>query len=183
MEVDGPVAVDRAIYIVVACCKELSRRDIRGPITPAMIELASDGTVIVGDPIESPHSLGYAAPELVNSARSATTMTAQRVPGGTRQSGFVEPRLVSDSERARWVVFGLGCVLWELLAGRPLFRGSTDYQSAELAGACRVPALDVPADLEKIVRTALAKDPEARYQTPSQLASALTDYLIESTQS
>jgi hypothetical protein len=169
--------VDRAVYIVAECCKELSRRDIRRPITPAMIELASDGTVIVGDPIESPHWPGYAAPELITSGQPAATATA-RSSGGMRNSGRVEPHPVSDSERARWAVFGLGCVLWELLAGRPLFRGDTDYQSAELAGACRVPPLAVPADLERIVRTALAKDPDVRYQTPSQLGDALIEYLV-----
>jgi eukaryotic-like serine/threonine-protein kinase len=99
--------------------------------------------------------------------------------GGLRYAGRVEPRPFPESERVRWEVFGLGCVLWEMLAGRPLFRGSTDYESAQLAGSCHVPPLaGVPAELEAIVHTALAKDPEARYQTPADLAAALTDYVV-----
>jgi serine/threonine protein kinase len=168
MEIDGPLEVDRAIYIVVECCKKASQRELRGPISTAAVELAGDGTVTLSDAIGLAHSLGYAAPELINAPRPPTATT-----------GRVEARPVARSERIRWEVFGLGCVLWELLAGRFLFRGTTDYESAQLAGACHVPPLaGIPAELEAIVRTALAKDPELRYQTPTQLAAALTDFLV-----
>jgi serine/threonine protein kinase len=180
MEVDEPIAVDRAIYIAVECCKALSQRETRGSISTAAIELASDGTVTISDAIGLPHSLGYAAPELINAPRCPTQTTVDHLPGGgLRYSGRVEPRPFPESERIRWEVFGLGCVLWEMLAGGPLFRGSTDYESAQLVGICHVPQLaGVPAELEAIVRTALAKDPETRYQTPAQLAAALTDFLF-----
>jgi hypothetical protein len=172
MDLDGPVPVDRAIYIVVECCKKLPQREGRGPISTAAIELASDGTVTLSDSIGLAHSLGYAAPEMINASRPPTATTVEHLPGGgMRISGRVEPRPFHQHERIRWEVFGLGCVLWELLAGRRLFLGDTDYQSAQLAGRCHVPPLaGIPAELETIVRTALAKDSELRYQTPTQLA-------------
>ncbi|HTJ42753.1 MAG TPA: hypothetical protein VL463_11705, partial [Kofleriaceae bacterium] len=79
-----------------------------------------------------------------------------------------------DFDRDRSSVFSLGVVLWELLAGRRLFKGKTDYETLMLARAAQVPPLaDVPPALEAIVRKALAKDLEARYQTVIELGDAL----------
>ncbi|MGO8950387.1 MAG: protein kinase domain-containing protein [Ktedonobacterales bacterium] len=75
-------------------------------------------------------------------------------------------------------VYALGCVLFELLAGRPPFVGSTAvsvlYQQVHL----RPPHLrafnaEVPRELGRIVEQALAKHPEERFGTAALLAEAL----------
>jgi serine/threonine protein kinase len=75
-------------------------------------------------------------------------------------------------------VYALGCVLFELLAGRPPFVGSTAvsvlYQQVHL----RPPHLrafnsEVPRELGRIVDQALSKHPEERFGTAELLAEAL----------
>ena len=73
----------------------------------------------------------------------------------------------------------LGRILWEMLAGRPLFAGGTDYETLELVRVAHVPPLVVASgQLEAIVRKALAKYPRDRYQTLAELGGALGEYLV-----
>jgi eukaryotic-like serine/threonine-protein kinase len=82
----------------------------------------------------------------------------------------------------RAAVFSLGCILWEMLAGHPLFEGESDYETMMFAGAADVsPLHGVPAELELIVRKALAKHVDRRYQTVGDLGAALADYLAAGT--
>ncbi len=78
-------------------------------------------------------------------------------------------------------VYALGCVLFELLAGRPPFVGSTAvsvlYQQVHL----RPPHLrafnaEVPRELGRIVEQALAKHAEERFGTAALLADALYSF-------
>jgi serine/threonine-protein kinase len=81
----------------------------------------------------------------------------------------------------RFDVYVLGAVLWELLAGRVLFKGDTDYQTVERVRQGSIPPLavlnpEVDAQLEAILRTALAKDPADRYENVGAFAAALSRY-------
>ena len=74
---------------------------------------------------------------------------------------------------ARVDLFALGVLLYEMLAGRPPFKGAT---AADVVGAVlfRDPRplremVDVPDALERIVTTALRKDRSERYQTCAQV--------------
>jgi serine/threonine-protein kinase len=74
-------------------------------------------------------------------------------------------------------VFAAGIVLWELVAGRRLFLGETDYQTVELVRDARVPAVeDLDPALETIVRRALARDVGARFQSARDFGDALAQY-------
>ena len=75
-------------------------------------------------------------------------------------------------------IFALGCVLFEMVAGRPPFaRPTTADTVAALLTAdphdlASAPA-PVPPALEQAVLRALEKDPDARFQTAQDLAFAL----------
>ncbi|MGE0867907.1 MAG: hypothetical protein AB7P03_05075 [Kofleriaceae bacterium] len=73
-------------------------------------------------------------------------------------------------------LFATGIVLWELLAGRRLFLGDTDYRTVELVREARVPAIDVDPKLDGIVRKALARDVDERFQTATAFGDALVEY-------
>ncbi|UJR81227.1 serine/threonine-protein kinase [Sandaracinus amylolyticus] len=67
-------------------------------------------------------------------------------------------------------VFGAGILLWEMLSGRRLFVGANDMETVEKARLAIVPSLraidpSIPPEVERIVRTALARDREHRYPT------------------
>jgi tetratricopeptide (TPR) repeat protein len=73
-------------------------------------------------------------------------------------------------------LFALGVLLYEMLAGQPPFKGAT---AADVVGAIlfRDPEPlaheDVPDELERIVRTALQKERDERYQTCAEIVRDL----------
>ena len=76
-------------------------------------------------------------------------------------------------------IYALGCVIFEMLAGRPPFEG--DSSSAVIMQHIDTPApalsrfrTDVPRELEQAVARALAKDPVERYDSPAALRADLT---------
>jgi len=71
-------------------------------------------------------------------------------------------------------LFAVGAVLYEMLAGRPPFQAETMADTAHRILTQEPDALArfnyaVPADVEAVVRKALAKDPEFRYQSAREL--------------
>ncbi len=79
---------------------------------------------------------------------------------------------------ARSDVFGLGAILFHMLAGRPPMLGPTTTSSLRLAANGDIPRIDrvaprAPEALRGIVRQALDPDPERRHADAAAFASAL----------
>lgn len=79
-------------------------------------------------------------------------------------------------------VFALGIILWELLANDRLFTGSNEAAILRKVRDCHVPPIRkinplVPAELERIVMKALAKDKNVRYQTAANMQKDLNRFL------
>ena len=78
-------------------------------------------------------------------------------------------------------IFAVGILLYELLTGKRLFYGETDYQTVELVRNAKIPPIkpqnpQVEPELEDIVRKALAKRKEDRYQNATDIQDALAQY-------
>lgn len=77
---------------------------------------------------------------------------------------------------ARSDIFALGCVMFEMLAGRPPFGATSGQLFARLtapAPSLRAIGVSVPHDVQAIIDRALARDPDSRFQSAGALAEAL----------
>jgi serine/threonine-protein kinase len=96
------------------------------------------------------------------------TLTSTWNVVGTAQ--YLSPeQATGDHADARSDIYSTGCLLFELLTGQAPFTGETPvsiaYQhvSADIPSARAIQS-DLPADVDKIIKIALAKDPAHRYQ-------------------
>jgi hypothetical protein len=93
---------------------------------------------------------------------------------------YMAPEQALNAKQAdhRADVYSLGCSLYWLLTGRPLYAGQTVVEKIVAHRERPIPALrqaraDVPEDLEAIFRKMVAKDPTDRYQSMTEVLAAL----------
>ncbi|MDH3728592.1 MAG: serine/threonine protein kinase, partial [Myxococcales bacterium] len=80
-------------------------------------------------------------------------------------------------------VFALGVCIWEMLGGRRLFLGDTDYETVQAVSNAEVPSLvgdhpEVEPEFEKILLKSLSRDPEERFESAREFGDALAVYLF-----
>ncbi len=176
------IATAHAIYVMLECCKALNyAHNVDNPengeplhivhrdISPPNILLSKMGEVKLVD-------FGLAK------ANSQIESTDPGVVKG--KFSYLSPEAASGIEvDARADIFAVGIILWEMFTGRRLFYGDTDYQTVELVRQARIPSLqalnpEIEPELEGIVRKALERDPNDRYQHAADLGDALAQYLF-----
>jgi serine/threonine protein kinase len=117
-------------------------------------------------------------------ARFASAATSGHTASGTLLGtvDYMAPEQADNAHAAdiRSDLYSLGCTLFYLLAGRALFPEGTLVQKV-MCHVERTPPLselpaDLPPGLTDVLARLLAKKPEERYQTPSELVLALSVY-------
>src|SRR6204780_1467152 len=78
-------------------------------------------------------------------------------------------------------IFAVGILLYEMRTGKRLFSGGTDCQTVELVRNAKIPPLrpqnpQIEPELEDVVRKALSKRKEDRFQSATDLQDALAQY-------
>ena len=176
------IEVAHSIYVMTECCKALNYAHflehpetneplgiVHRDISPPNILLSKNGEIKLVD-------FGLAK------ANSQIESTDQGVVKG--KFSYLSPEAASGLEvDHRADVFAVGILLWEMFTGRRLFYGETDYQTVELVRQARVPSIaalnpEIDPELEAVVRKALARDANDRYQSAADLGDALTQYLF-----
>ncbi|MGJ9403589.1 Stk1 family PASTA domain-containing Ser/Thr kinase [Arthrobacter sp. KK5.5] len=142
--------------------KGIVHRDIK----PANVMVTADGAIKVMD-------FGIARAL----ADSAATMTQTQAVVGTAQ--YLSPEQArGESVDARSDLYSAGCLLYELLTGRPPFVGDSPVSVAYQHVSEEAPPpselnSDVGPQLDRIVALALRKDRDDRYQDADAFAKAL----------
>ncbi len=164
------MAIKHACHVVIECSKALAyargHELVHRDVSPRAIQISTSGEVKLAD-------FGFA---------KATSQSEDTAPGVVKgRFGYLSPEAArGDDLDHRTDVFALGIVLWEMLSGRRLFMGDTDYQTVELVRAAYVPAVrSIEPALDIIVRTALARDANARYQRAADLGAALQHHALD----
>jgi eukaryotic-like serine/threonine-protein kinase len=182
----GPLPWRQACEVVIAVCEGLAAAHARGIVhrdmKPENLYLTDDGRVKVLD-----FGLASIRGKATSALHQGSTRMAQTSSGtilGTL--GYMSP------EQARGLpvdttsdVFSLGCVFFEMVAGRPPFHRATpgDTLAAVLNDGpppIGAPGGAAPPELERILRHCLDKTPAARFQSTLDLAFALRAVLADS---
>ncbi len=109
----------------------------------------------------------------------ATKLTDKNMVFGTAE--YMAPEQVKgETIDVRTDVYSLGCVMYELLTGRPPFVGNTSMATLTMhlseplvPPSARAPRRRIPPELDAIVVRALAREPDDRFQTVGALGAAL----------
>jgi serine/threonine protein kinase len=118
-------------------------------------------------------------------AKATTSSVRTRTGTLKGKVGYMSPEQARGAAiDRRSDIFSLGVVLWELVTVRRLFKTDNDLATIQAIIHTPPPSLadlrsDCPADLERIVTKALAKDPRTRYQTAAELQHDLDELAHE----
>jgi serine/threonine-protein kinase len=174
---DGVLPLDEALRLAREVADALDYAHRRGVIhrdvKPANI-LLSEGHALLAD-------FGVARPVAggpVGGMDGATALTEIGMSVGT--PAYMSPEQALGAERVdgRADVYALGCVLFEMLAGRPPFTGPNAQAVVARQVTAPVPSIRttadrVPAWLDQVIQRALAKQPDERFATSGEMARAL----------
>jgi len=174
------IPIAHTLYIVMEICKGLSyAHEMLSPetgrplgivhrdISPPNVLISKQGEVKVVD-------FGLA---------KATSQIETTDPGVVKgKMSYLSPEAARGEEvDSRADIFAVGILLYEMLTGKRLFYGETDYQTVELVRNAKIPPLrpqnpQVEPELEDVVRKALARRAEDRYASATDLQDALAHF-------
>ncbi|MCK5800616.1 MAG: serine/threonine protein kinase, partial [Deltaproteobacteria bacterium] len=176
------IKIEEAIFMMMEVCKGLgyahdmvspedgqSLKIVHRDVSPPNILLSRNGEVKLVD-------FGLA---------KAASQVEQTDPGVVKgKFSYLSPEAASgQTVDFRSDLFAVGIILFEVLTGRRLFLGETDYQTVELVRKANVPSLatinpQIPPELDQIVHKSLARDANQRYQHAYEFQDALAQFLF-----
>lgn len=168
----GPLPVEQAVDFLLQAARGLEYAHgvgvIHRDIKPSNLLLDKDGAIKILD-------LGLAR---FQTAEQPSDLTGSGSVLGTID--YVAPEQAANTKHAdhRADIYSLGCTLYYLLTGRPVYGGETTVERLlahreEPIPSLREPRSDVSSDLDCIFQKMVAKRPEDRFQSMGDVIRAL----------
>jgi ABC-type branched-subunit amino acid transport system substrate-binding protein/predicted Ser/Thr protein kinase len=162
---NGALAWNRAVRIATQVARALEEAEARGvvhrDIKPENILLRAQDSVKVSD---------------FGIARQAGTATLTVTGAFIGTLSYAPPEQMLGKADHRSDIYALGATLYHMVSGRPPFSGTVEEMLRLVREAA--PPLDpltgLPRAIVEILLRCLDKDPNRRYQSASELATALT---------
>jgi eukaryotic-like serine/threonine-protein kinase len=165
----GPMEPPRALNYVLQAAEGLDAAYKMGvvhrDIKPQNILISNKGVVKIAD-------FG------LSRRKDSPTITGSDKFMGTAYYSAPEQVMSGHSADIRSDLYSLAIVLFEALVGSPPYTGNTavdiilKHQSEEIPSICRL-RLGLPPEIDAFMQRAMAKLPEARFQTPREFIAAL----------
>ena len=168
---DGVLRIDDAVLYTIQLADALQHAADRGithrDVKPSNVVLSGERIKLV--------DMGLARSEKYD---LSTDMTASGVTLGTFD--YISPEQARDPRDAdiRSDLYSLGCTLFFMLTGRPPYAGGTMLQKLLAHGNMPPPDVrefrrGVSEELSATIARLLAKDPDDRFQSPTELIDSL----------
>jgi serine/threonine protein kinase len=171
---NGPLSLSQALnyteQIAAALQYAHEHRIVHRDIKPANILFHADGRLVLAD-------FGIARIMRDAGERVETTLTGPSHFIGSVE--YMSPEMVNGSPiDHRTDIYELGIVLFQMLAGRVPFQGTTPFMIAAQHLREQPPSLSqlkpsIPPAVDAVVHKALAKETDARYNSAREMAQAL----------
>ncbi|MBC7772801.1 MAG: serine/threonine protein kinase, partial [Pyrinomonadaceae bacterium] len=187
------LTIDRRLGLFCEVCDAVHSAHLRGvlhrDLKPTNILIGSDGRPRVID-FGVAYAMDHAGVGLTSTGEFIGTvgyMSPERLAGGRKQGGNVDNQVAGGEcgqpPDARWDVYSLGVILYELVVRSHPYKLSDNFAAAVAVVQQSTPippiALDpsLPRDLCTIIETAIEKDPSRRYQSVADLGADLRRFL------
>lgn len=166
---EGPMEPLRALNYTLQVAEGLDAAFKRGvvhrDIKPQNILISNKGVVKIAD-------FG------LSRSQEAPTITGSDKFMGTAYYSAPEQVMRGHSADIRSDLYSLAAVLFETLSGHPPYTGGTavdiilKHQTDPVPSICRLRP-DLPPEMDAFMQKAMAKSPQARFQTPLEFIAAL----------
>src|SRR4029077_5077830 len=177
----GPLPPEQAIRIAMQIADALARAHKLGivhrDLKPANVMLTKTGAKLMDFGLAKHSGPAPLAAALTEMTMEQAKLTSEGMLVGTFQ--YMAPEQLEGKEAdARTDIFALGELTYEMATGKPAFSGKSRASLIAAILTTKPPPLEAlqpmtPVSLSRIGKKCLAKDPDERWQSASDLAAEL----------